>query len=40
VKKYKTGAAELKKNRTGAAELNVLIQQVLHDPDFNPDDVE
>jgi hypothetical protein len=30
----------VKKYKTGAAELKDLIQQVLHRPDFNPDDVD
>jgi hypothetical protein len=30
----------VKKYKTGAAELKDLLQQVLHHPDFNPDDVD
>jgi hypothetical protein len=30
----------VKKYKTGAAELKDLIQQVLHHPDFNPEDVD
>ena len=30
----------VKKYKTGAAELKDLIQQVLHHPDFNPKDID